>query len=244
MKKQNGGVQQGVEPSSAAGHEFAANLANRQASSSASVLADAPVLDGCTMAEIMDAPYAQEQLAATGQRGADDTDAQVSHTDAEIVRIEQIGTLFRFFNYLHKMKVLSGDDTLDRSEVQRALQRYAYIAKKLGTDMKYEFGFLDSGAFSTDIAMDIYYRGCAAGGTEPFAHDRDASQVFLRMVRGRSIEWLNVATFALRENHGNETLAEFVKRMKRENSEYSEKLVTGVFNHVRACQNVKVVEQT
>ncbi len=238
MKIRIKGARQRVDLKSVTGHE---SSAYRQASAGMHRSMIVPIRNECLVGGGTDAPHASEpQLAATRQEGAG---AHVNHTGTEIERMERIGTLFRFFNYLHMKGVLADGDTLDKPEVQHKLQRCAYIAKKLGTDMGYEFGFLDSGAFSTDIAIDIYDRGCGEGGTEPFVRDPDASRMFVHMVQGRNVEWLDVATFALRENHGNETLDEFVKRMKRENIEYGKKLVMDVFGHVRACMNGEVTGQ-
>lgn len=160
---------------------------------------------------------------------ADGAPAQASET------AERLGTLFRLFNYMHRVGILGRDGTLDRIEVQNALQKYAYVAQRLGVPLGYEFEFMESGAFSAELFMDIYYRACAAGGTEPFAGDPGASEAFVRLVAGRSAEWLHVTTFALDERHAVESRAEFVGRVRLENPEYGEGIAGDVFDHVASC---------
>lgn len=150
-------------------------------------------------------------------------------------RPRRTGTLFRFVNYLRRMGVLEDGDTLDSLEVQQALQKYAYIAKQVGLDLDYSFRFLDVGAFSADIGMDIYRRSCANGGTEPFEDDPAASRTFLEIVRGRDIEWLEAATLAMDGRHEGETRGEFVERVKRENLSCGRDTAGEVFDHVRSC---------
>ncbi|MDD9826221.1 MAG: hypothetical protein OXU86_05575 [Thaumarchaeota archaeon] len=150
-------------------------------------------------------------------------------------RPERTGTLFRFVNYLHRMGVLKDSDTLDSLEVQQALQKYAYIAKRVGMNLDYTFKFLDVGAFSVDIGMDIYRRCCAKGGTEPFEGDPGASRAFLEIVRGRDIEWLEAATLAMDGRHGGETRDEFAERAKRENLSCGRDTAVDAFDHVMSC---------
>ena len=148
---------------------------------------------------------------------------------------ERLGTLFRLFNYMHRAGVLGADGTLDRLEVQNAMHKYAYVAKRLGVPLDYEFEFMENGAYSGEIFMDIYYRGCAAGGVEPFAGDQDASGTFARLVGDRGAEWLHLTTFALDERHAGESRDGFVARVRRANPEYGKDLAGEVFDHVSAC---------
>jgi len=147
----------------------------------------------------------------------------------------RIGTLFRLFNYMHRAGVLGGDGTLDRLEVQNALHKYAYVAKRLGVPLDYEFEFAENGAYSGELFKDVYYRGCAAGGTEPFADDPGASRTFVGLVGGRGAEWLHLTTFALDERHGGESRGDFVRRVRRANPEYEGTLAEEVFDHVAGC---------
>lgn len=148
---------------------------------------------------------------------------------------ERRGTLFRLFNYMHRAGVLGDGDTLDRLEVQNALQKHAYVAQGLGVPLGYRFEFMDNGAFSAELAADIYYRMCAAGGAEPFADDPAASGAFVRLVGGRGAYWLQVTTFALDETRRGESRGDFVGRVRRTNPEYERGMVGQVFDHVGAC---------
>lgn len=148
---------------------------------------------------------------------------------------ERRGTLFRLFNYMHRVGVLGDGGTLDRLEVQNALQKQAYIAQRLGVPLGYKFEFMDNGAFSAELAADIYYRMCAAGGAEPFAGDPASSEAFVRLVGGRGAYWLQVTTFALDAAHRGESRGDFVGRVRRTNPEYEKGEAGQVFDHVRAC---------
>ncbi len=148
---------------------------------------------------------------------------------------ERLGTLFRLFNYMHRVGALGAGDTLDRLETQNAMHKYAYVAKRLGVPLDYEFEFMENGAYSGEIFMDVYYRGCAAGGAEPFANEPGLSRTFVRLVKGRGAEWLHLTTFALDEGHAGESREGFVARVRRVNPEYERGLAGEVFDHVAAC---------
>lgn len=150
-------------------------------------------------------------------------------------RAERRGTLFRLFNHMHREGMLGGDGTLDRIEAQNALQKQAYVAQRLGAPLGYAFEFMDNGAFSPELAADIYYRMCAAGGVEPFAGSPPSSEAFARLVGARGAYWLQVTTFALDGEHEGESRDEFVDRVRSTNPEYGKKMAGEVFDHVRAC---------
>ncbi|MDD9808342.1 MAG: hypothetical protein EB832_00185 [Thaumarchaeota archaeon S14] len=145
------------------------------------------------------------------------------------------GTLFRLVNHMHRTGILGGDGTLDRLEAQNALQKQAYVAQRLGVPLGYAFEFMDNGAFSAGLAADIYYRMCAAGGTEPFAGDPASSGAFARLVGGMGAYWLQVTTFALDGRHAGESRGEFVDRVRRTNPEYEKAMAGQVFDHVGDC---------
>jgi len=145
------------------------------------------------------------------------------------------GTLFRLINHMHGAGILGDHGTLDRLEAQNALQKQAYVAQRLGVPLGYEFEFMDNGAFSAELAADVYYRMCAAGGAEPFADDPASSETFARLVKGMGTYWLQVTTFALDAAHGGESREEFVGRVRRTNPEYDGGMAGRVFDHVGAC---------
>lgn len=147
-------------------------------------------------------------------------------------RAWRIGTLFKFADYVAGEGVIGGP--LDDTAVQSRLQKCAYIAQRMGADLGYRFRFLESGAFSTALAVDIYQRGAAHGGAEPFGGDRRRAEAFLRLVRGRSDDWLLVATFALRPTDVPAGREEFVDYVTWHDAGLDRRLVAGVFDEVRA----------
>ena len=120
---------------------------------------------------------------------------------------ERVGTLARFIDYLGANGIMDG---LGASRGHHRLQKYAYIAKGLGTSMDYDFDFLENGAFSTRLAGDMFRLDDAAGGAEPFAGDAQASAAFLELVRGKEPRWLQLATFAVRERGREGALEDFM----------------------------------
>jgi len=128
--------------------------------------------------------------------------------DAES-RASLVGTLARFVAYLKKNAI---PDDVEGPDVHHKLHRYAYIAKGLGMRLEYDFDFLEIGAFSPDMEADLFRMGTARGGAEPFAGDAGASEAFLGLVRDREAEWLQLATFAVRERGADGALERFAKR--------------------------------
>lgn len=147
-------------------------------------------------------------------------------------RAWRIGTLSKFAEYVVREGVIGGP--LDSPTVQHRLQKCAYIAQRMGAGLDYEFGFLESGALSTDLAVDIYRRGAASGGAEPFGGDGERAGAFLRLVRGRSDSWLRVATFALCPRGVPAGREEFVDYVTWHDAGLDRRLVAGVFDEVRA----------
>lgn len=74
----------------------------------------------------------------------------------------------------------------------------------------YDFDFLEIGAFSVELELDLFRLEGAEGGTEPFGGDARASAAFLDLVRGRDEKWLQAATFAMRERGRDGALEDFM----------------------------------
>lgn len=144
----------------------------------------------------------------------------------------RVGTLFRLADLLVSEGVLDGP--FDDMEVQHRLQKCVYVAQRMGADMGYEFDFLGSGAFSTNLAVDICHLGNARGGSDPFEGDPGKLEGFLGLVREHTTEWLQVATFAMRPSSASLSRSEFVDRVAWNGSGYSRKRAARVFDAVAA----------
>jgi len=82
------------------------------------------------------------------------------------------------------------------------------------------------------LAVDVHYRADGRGGSEPFGGNADRIEGFVRLVRGRTTEWLQVATFAICPAGMPPSRAEFVEYVSRHGSAYERKFVGGVFDEV------------
>ncbi len=157
---------------------------------------------------------------------------------AGVVRVERISHLFGFVDFLYQNKILQEDETIDSSVTQRKIQKCAYIAQQLGIPFEYKFGFLASGAFSVDMAVDLYRRRLATTNQNLFDVRDMALQAFLDIVRDKSSDWLHVATFALRKTGTILSSHDFVKYMERRNPRYGKRLTKDVFEHVQHLRQV------
>lgn len=146
----------------------------------------------------------------------------------------RVATLFRFADRLAAEGVLDGP--LEDMEAQNRLQKCAYIAQQLGATIDYEFGFMCSGAFSADLAVDVYQRGAASGGDDPFAFMAVGLGGFLGLVRGHTTEWLQLATFAVRPAATRPSRAEFVDCVAWRGSGYDRRRAARVFDAVAALR--------
>ncbi len=152
--------------------------------------------------------------------------------DEEGARVVLIERLAQFINYLAEKGVM--DDTLVNTfDKRHKLQKYVYIAQKLGIRIGYEFDFLENGAFSSDLGIDIY--DCDPNGThlEALNLRTNVSDVFIKMVLGRSTRWLQVATFVLQDREMT-TSAEFARDVVQGTIVYDPGLVDSVIKKVRA----------
>lgn len=146
----------------------------------------------------------------------------------------RVGTLFRLADVLASEGVLGGP--LEDMEAQNRLQKCAYVAQQMGANVDYEFGFMRSGAFSADLAVDIYQRDAAHHGADPFANIPDMLGGLLGLVRGHSKEWLQLATFAVRPTAAPPSKAEFVERVAWRGSGYDRRRAARVFDAVAALR--------
>jgi len=146
-------------------------------------------------------------------------------------RAELVGTLTRFIAYLKRNGIL---EDIEAPLGHHLLHKYAYIARGLGMRLDYDFDFLENGAFSADLEVDLFGLEAARGGTEPFGGDAGASEAFLGLVRGREAEWLQLATFAMRRRGRQGALGEFLGRPRGIIS-YDRRMAEDAFGAVARC---------
>jgi len=120
---------------------------------------------------------------------------------------ELVGTLARFIAYLKANGILAD---VEAPRGHHVLHMHACIARGLGMRIGYGFDFLEFGAFSVGLEVDLFRMGIARGGSEPFGGNPRASAAFLNLVRGRDEKWLEAATFAMRERGREGALEDFV----------------------------------
>lgn len=154
-----------------------------------------------TMAALMQHASAAERelaLAAGARQEAADKDR---------LHAELVGTLVKFIAYLKANGILAD---VEASRGHHVLHMYAYIARGLGMRIGYSFDFLEFGAYSVGLDVDLFRLEDARGGSEPFGGNPRASAAFLNLVRGRDEKWLEAATFAMRERGREGALEDFM----------------------------------
>lgn len=184
----------------------------------------------------LEAPWRQQVplLAGGMRRTVSDATLELLRPQAgkDGARARRVGTLFKLADFMVRKGVLEAP--VEGMETQHRLQKCAYIAQQMGAGLDYKFRFLESGAFSTGLAVDIYQRGAARGGTEPFGGDCEREEVFLRLVRGRSDGWLRIATFAVCPSGVPADRDGFVDHVTWHDPGLDHRLVASVFDEVRA----------
>lgn len=177
----------------------------------------------------MDAP---DGSAARGPSGAP---PQAPRADADQAlqraRVAMARELAGFIEYLIDKRIIDDAAAVATVEGSRNLQKYAYIAQSLGMQIGYKFDFIESGAFSTDLAVDAHRLNTSDIGTEKFRPDARASEEFVGLVSGKEAEWLQVATFAARARGADDALDAFVKA-RHARMDYDMSLINGVFSEV------------
>lgn len=149
----------------------------------------------------------------------------------------RVGTLFRLADLLTSEGAL--DTPTEDLKVQNRLQKCAYIAQQMGANVDYEFGFMRDGAFSTELAVDVYQRNMAGVGADPFAAVRGRLAGFLGLVSGHTTEWLQLATFAVRPAAARPSRAEFADRVAWSGSGYDRRRAVRVFDAVAALRTAE-----
>lgn len=174
-------------------------------------------------------------LRDTARRGTVPTvKAMADPAGSERLRAELVGRLVQFIDLVVKTGLLEGTKALDTFAGRHALQKYAYIAQELGMHIGYRFEFLKNGAYSPAMAVDIYERDVAVTGPEAFAPTPRESKAFVGMVSGRGLEWLQIATFAVRDR-GIPGAHEKFANDRYGHLEYDPRLVKSVFAEVHSC---------
>lgn len=152
----------------------------------------------------------------------------------ESMREDRVGTLARFIEYLKANGVVEGRPK--EFEEHHVLQKYAYLASMLGAPLHYEFDFLENGAYSSDLAIDLYANARPGSGTSPFKKNPKAGVILVRMVSGRGKRTLQAMTFAMRDMLEEVEREEFVDTMCRERGLYGRRMLEWSFDRVfEAC---------
>ncbi len=128
---------------------------------------------------------------------------------------------------------LLADNVATTFEPLHTLQKHAYIAKTLGVGLDYEFEFLENGAFSPMLGIDVCDLDGAGGTLDPFEGIPGAFETFVALVEGRGRPWLQATTFALRDLDLDDTDDEFAARVMHGSRMYEKKMLKRVFAHVR-----------
>lgn len=150
-------------------------------------------------------------------------------------RARRIGTATRFADCLRGRGILREDDKLDEFFVAHRMQKYAYIASMLGVRLRYKFYFLESGAHSGDLALDLHSHTEGRGGDDPFGKSPAALDNLVDIVHDRrDTRWLQMATFAIRDLSMGETRDEFVERMLDRRLGYTRRAAVDAFERVHS----------
>lgn len=158
----------------------------------------------------------------------------ISSFNPGAVKPARIGALKKFVEYLLANGLIGKGEDLQSVDVHRSIQKYAYIAEGMGMRLGYDFDFLESGAFSTEMSLDLYRLNLAKGGAEPFDGNARASADFLRLVEGKGTMWLRVATFVLQNIDTIRNVDEFARYMERESSIYDKRTVRSAFEQMHS----------
>jgi len=155
---------------------------------------------------------------------------QESQLILDSIREERVGTLVKFIEYLEENDVVEGRP--QTFEEHHAMQKYTYLANAFGEPPHYTFNFLENGAHSPALAIDLYANLRDGIGMSPFKRNTKAGEQFVQMVRGRGRLTLQAMTFAMRDVRNEVGRNEFVGAMRRERSRYSKRLLEWAFDSV------------
>jgi len=186
---------------------------------------------------LMIMPYARAARLVTiadvggGAHGAPTPmQAMEGHMILDSIRSERVGTLAEFVEYLRKNDVVGG---MPRTfEEHHSMQKYAYLSSALGEPPYYAFNFLENGAYSPTLALDLYAKERGGSGVVPFKGNALAGEEFAQMVRGRGRLALQAMTFAMRDIQNGSGRHEFVETMHRERNRYSRRLLERAFDSI------------
>lgn len=156
--------------------------------------------------------------------------AQEARLVLDSIRDERTGTLARLVGYLEENGVVEGRPRT--FEERHVVQKYTYLANAFGEPPHYEFAFLENGAYSPALALDLYAKARGGAGATPFEKNPRAGEVFVQMVQGRGRRTLQAMTFAMRDMLLGTGRDEFVGTMLRERGLYDRRLLEWAFDRV------------
>lgn len=177
----------------------------------------------------MDAPGvpAAREAVASHHAPSAATDKQAQRLARAAMGRELAG----FVAYLVNKRLIKGPTSVDTFEGSHRLQKYAYIAKAFGMRIRYRFDFIESGAFSTNLAVDAHKLRTSSCVVDPFMPEARTSEEFVRLVNDRETEWLQIATFGMRD-HGVDGARDSFVKAKHERMDYDMEMIYGVFREV------------
>lgn len=146
------------------------------------------------------------------------------------IRAERAGTLAKLVGYLEERGVVEGSPRT--FEERHAVQKYTYLVNAFGEPPHYEFAFLENGAYSSTLALDLYAKARGESGVTPFEKRPRAGDAFVQMVQGRGRRTLQAMTFAMRSMLLGAERDEFVGAMLRERGRYDRRLLEWAFDRV------------
>ena len=111
-------------------------------------------------------------------------------------------TLKEFVNFLNDENLIEIDNIADDDDTgfnnRLRIQKYVFISKYFGLELSYVFNMHLRGPYSKDLSQD-YYKLDAVNDGNPNIFDSFNKEDFLRLVKGRSDEWLELAATILQK---------------------------------------------
>ena len=122
------------------------------------------------------------------------------------------------------------------------LQKYAFLAKRLGMPFRYQHGLYLYGPYSSELAADYYalartsgqYARSSAANLDGFRKDD-----FLKAIRNDPY-WLEIATTMIDRNESTKERTALVEKVCRIKSQFDEEFITGVLGDLEAHGLVSV----
>ena len=168
-----------------------------------------------------------------------------------MMQTNKMGTLSSFIQFLENEQLLAQNDVsnLDRVfDTRLKLQKYTYLAGKLGLDHGYGYSLYLHGPYSPSLA-DEYYS--LAENPEMLATKTDASLTdrfdrasFLNLVSHRDIRWLEIAATLVDQRHLFTDDSELVHHVERTKHNYAADYIRGVLSDLKKHKILDLVNNS